>query len=435
MAKEVALFNPDQMPAHIAKFLDAPEHQNVADKQTTNQLTFAGKAWAITIDGDKKVLTRKNEDGDDINVSILSVHILDYAQKRGRAYYEGPWDRDNVKPPACWSDDGVKPHVTVESPQASKCDGCPMSIKGTKVSDDNKTTAAACAAYQMLAVTPKLDAIVPLRLKLSITSIWAKDDKENQAKDWYAFQQYLDYLRTRGIKNTGAVITKLKFDTTEYPKILFKAGGWATPEQLERVAALAAEEDTKKLLHGSWTVSETAAEPKGKALPEDEGDEDAPAPVAPKAKPKAEVAAPKAKAAPAPADEDEDEVIPPSKASPKADAAKPVATANPKRAAAVAAAQKAAAEAAAALAAAEAEDEEDAEVAAPAPVAPPKKAKAKVEAAAPPAKQAKPPVDEDEDEPPAKQSAAKPKGAATAPAVTGAVPKGVADLLTDWEDD
>ena len=425
MAKDLAVFDPNQMPAHIAAFLEAPEHQNVADRNTVPSLSYSGKEWAISIDGDKKTITKKDADGDDIPIRIMRAHILGFNPNRGRAYYEGAYDRDNVQAPNCWSDDGKVPHPSIEEPISKKCETCPMSAKGSKVTDNNKATVA-CSQHRMLAVVPGggIDKIQPLRLKIAITSDWAKDDKENQAQDWYAFQQYLDYLRSRNIKNTAAVITKIKFDNTEYPKLLFQAGAWASPEQLTHIAELATDEDTLKLLHGTWTSAGPDGkkiDPKGKPLPEDDEDAEGPTVAPPK---KTAKAPPKA----AEPDDDDAEVIPPSKPSAKADAAKtvkakapvvadddddeapvapPKATANPKRAAAVAEAVKKPKPVVA-------DDDDD--------DAPPAKAKAPVVA------------DDDDDAPPAK-SAKKPGKAAATPTVDAAVPKGVADLLGDWDDE
>jgi len=407
----VAAFDPGAMPAHIAAFLDDKQNNNIVDRGSVPTLTTSGKGtWVIALNGEKTVLTRKNEDGDDVNVTLVRAIILDYAKDRGRAYYEGTYDPAKVSAPLCWSDDGKKPHASVEEPQHKTCDGCPKSVKGSRVTDQNKAVTA-CAQHRMVAVAiaNKLDVLPALRLKLAITSDWDKDNKEEQAQGWYAFRQYLDYLRSRGISNTAAVITKIKFDNSEtYPKLLFSVAGWNTPEALVRAVELAKEDETQKLLAGSWTPAgaDGKATETAKALPPDEDDQDGPAPAPAPAK--TGKAKPVAKAPAAPSDDDDDadqDVIPPSKPSPKADAAKPVnasaATANPKRAAAAAAA-KAAAEAAAKAAAeaerlaADADDEDEA------PLAPAKPGKA--------------------------------KAAAPAPAPT-AVPKGVEDLLNDWGDE
>ena len=444
MGKSLTTFDPGAMPAHIAEFFDNKENDNIADRASVPTLAYGGKRWVITINGEKTPLVKKDDDGDDVPLAIMRVVILDYAKSRGRAYYEGTYDPNAVMAPVCWSDDGKKPNASIEEPQHPTCDGCPMAAKGSRITDQNKASVA-CSQHRMLAVVPsnRIDALPALRLKIAITSDWSKDDKDNQAKDWYAFQQYIDYLRSRGIKNTGAVISKIKFDGgTDYPKLLFQAGGWVAPEQLARIAEMAKEEDTLKLLGGSWTPAGADGKPvadkaKGKPLPDDEDDEDGPTAPAPKA-------AAKGKAKPAVVEDDDDDVIPPAKPSAKADKAKPVAakvaddeddedevpaakapakapaTANPKRAAAVEAAAKAAATRK--PVAVEDDDDED-----EAPVAP--KAAGKTKAAAPAVEE-----DDDDEAPPAKPTKAPKADKGSAP-VSAAVPKGVSDLLSDWDDD
>jgi outer membrane biosynthesis protein TonB len=208
-------------------------------------------------------------------------------------------------------------------------------------------------------------------LRLAQTSMWDKNNDENEAKGYYAWDQYLDMLRARGCTHTGLVATKVRFDSrVAYPKLLFAASRWLEDEEIADVKPRFESEDVLKLLNAS---EDTAASRK----PVTPKDDDEPAPP-----PK------KAKAAPPPA-EDEDEPAPPpkKKAAPveETDDAPP-----PKKAKA------------AAPPPAEEEDE---------PAPPPKKAKK----AAPPAD------DEDEPAPAAKK---KPAGK----------DNGLGDLVSEWDD-
>ena len=443
MAKSVTVFDPGQMPAHIAAFLDDKENDNIADRSSVPTLAYGGKRWAITIAGEKTQLMKTDADGEEVPLPIMRVIIIDFAKERGRAYYEGAYDPDKVSAPACWSDDGKVPHPSIEEPQSKKCDGCPQSVKGSRVTDANKASYA-CSQHRMLAVSPasRIDELPVLRLKIAITSDWDKADDENSAKDWYAFRQYLDFLRSRGIKNTAAVITKMKFDgNTDYPKLLFQAGGWTSPEALVKAVALAKEDDTQKLLGGTWTPAGAdgkKVEDKTK-LPADDDEEVAgPTSETPRTKtkapvddeddgPKAPARAATGKKAAVVDDEDDGTVIPPGKGSRAADAAKPVA-------ATVVDDEDEDEEAAAlkALEAAKAKKAAKAEAAKPAATANPKRAAAAAAAAAKP----KAAVVDDEDEGETAPASAKPaKPAAAAPAVNKAVPKTVGDLLKDWDED
>jgi hypothetical protein len=81
----------------------------------------------------------------------------------------------------------------------------------------------ACSQFKRVAVLPATNTKMPsLLLKLPQTSMWDKDAEEFAAKGWYAFDQYLDMLKRRGVNHTAAVITKVRFDPRPpYPKLLF----------------------------------------------------------------------------------------------------------------------------------------------------------------------------------------------------------------------
>lgn len=289
-------YDPNAVPAHLADFGD---ESNIQPKQTVPTLSYEGKVWTVIMNGEKQRLTRRNEDGEKEPLQTFKGVILNYNQRRGRAYYEGAYDPAKPAMPVCWSDDGIKPHEAVESPVHPKCDGCPMAIKGSKQTEQGKATTA-CSQHRMLVVVPaaKLD-YQPLRLKLAMTSDWDNQSPDLVAQGWFAFQQYLDHFRAKKVPHTAMVVTKFKFDPgTAFPKVLFSPDRWLNEEETAQVRAIWKSDEVLSLLGGSWT-------PNG-------GDgtktEAAPAP-APKAAPKAPV--PKAikpapKAAPEPAEDDGD---------------------------------------------------------------------------------------------------------------------------------
>lgn len=267
MSNDVALFDPTKgMPAHVGSFFE-DQGTNIENRATVPSLSPQGKQWTIALDGNKTVLQKKNADGDMEPVSILRVVILDYAKRRGRAYYEGAYDPAKESAPICWSDDGVAPddslptlapgvEPTPGAPRkiSSRCDSCPMAAKGSKVSEQGKALTA-CSQHRMLAVVPanKLD-FEPLRLKIAITSDFDKQSPDAEAQGWYAFSNFLDYLKSRGVQHTAALVAKMKFDANAaYPKIFFAADRWLTPEELAVVAPLTKDPKVVQLLGGTWT--------------------------------------------------------------------------------------------------------------------------------------------------------------------------------------
>lgn len=255
MANDLTMFDPKaNIPAHIANFFAGEGGSNIDNKLSVPSLSPEGKMWTISLNGTKTKLEKRNADGDVEPINVMRVVVLDYAKRRGRAYYEGAYDPAKVGSPVCWSDDGILPDDTVSKKQAPKCEGCPMSIKGSKVGDNGRAMTA-CSQHRMLAVVPahKLD-FEPLRLKIAITSDWDAESPEAEAQGWRSFQKYTDFLKSRGAQHSAMLVTKMKFDSNAaYPKIFFGADRWLTPEELAQVAPLTKDDKVKELLGGTFT--------------------------------------------------------------------------------------------------------------------------------------------------------------------------------------
>lgn len=265
MGQELALFK--DMPAidaSVAAFFD--EESNIKPKTTVPSMGYEGKVWSISINGEKTKLMRKNEDGDEMPLAVMRVVVLGYNQRRGRAYYEGSYDPSKPGLPACYSDDGIKVAQRVlkqvedsgDKPfdgWIGKCEGCPMSIKGSKVTDAGKASTA-CSQHRMLAVIPanKLD-FEPLRLKLAMTSDFDGQSPEQEAQGWYAFSNFMDFLRSRGIKHSAQIVMKMKFDqNTAYPKVLFSPDRPLNNDELLKIMPLVKGDKVKALLDGTWSA-------------------------------------------------------------------------------------------------------------------------------------------------------------------------------------
>jgi hypothetical protein len=253
MAQDVMMLGgAGNVPAHLQQ---AFTETNIEDRASVPSLMVTGKIWTISYEGTKTPLQR-SVDGDIIPVSIMRGVVLDYAKRRGRAYYEGAYDPNATSAPVCWSDDGVAPEPTSPKLQSDKCATCPRAIKGSKVTEQGKETVE-CAQHRMLAIQPVIgDRFFPhpLRLKLAITSDWDKDAKQAEAEGWRAWQQYTDFLKANGVTHTAMLVTKMKFDTNAaYPKVFFAADRWLTAEELAKVKPLTTDPDTTKLLGGTWS--------------------------------------------------------------------------------------------------------------------------------------------------------------------------------------
>jgi hypothetical protein len=255
MSNEISIFESGnlQVPAHLQ---DAFGENNLEKRSSVDSLTYEGKVWSVRIDGEKRSLTRVNEDGDDEPLSTMRVVILDAAKTRGRTYYEGAYDPGKIAAPKCWSDNGQQPHASVAEPQCGSCKACPMSAKGSKITEQGKAIAA-CSQHRMLAVVPagKLDS-VPLRLKIAITSDWDADGVKGEEgkKGWLAFSNYRDHLAANGLSHSALVVTKIKFDNSvAYPKLLFSPDRWLNADEVAVIKPAVGSEEVKALLGGEYT--------------------------------------------------------------------------------------------------------------------------------------------------------------------------------------
>lgn len=329
MSNALALFDQPklQVPSHVKNFFG--EESNIAERQTVPSLSYEGKVWTINVNGEKTRLMKQDENGDEVAVPVMRVVVLDYNKKRGRTYYTGAYDPAKPGTPLCFSEDGVAPHANAAQPQASKCDGCPMSIKGSKITEQGKAIAA-CSQHRMVVVVPASNpGFTPLRMKLAITSDWDKNE-EMAAQGWFAFNNYTDMLRQKGVAHTAALVTKMRFDpAVPYPKVMFSPDRWLNDDELAVIKPVVKGDGVKQLLGGTWSPNGVDGSRMDQAkFLQDDTPKAAPAPKpTPKPVPVAvaeddwddEVAPPPVKAAPKTApvsivmDDDEDDAPPPPK--------------------------------------------------------------------------------------------------------------------------
>lgn len=252
---QLTKFDPHKlaMPAYIASFFGDESNTENA-RITVPSLTYEGKTWTISLNGEKTKLVRTTDDGDTEPLSTMRVVVLDYAKYCGRAFYEGAYDPAKPGKPLCWSDDGIKPHISVEAKQSDTCESCPMSIKGSKINDNGKEVTA-CSRHRMLSVVPAHDlSFTPLRLKIAQTSDWDSKSPQLAAQGWFAWSNFVKYLNTRGSPHTARFVTKMRFDTNvAWPKIVFAHDQWLPEEQLNVTRVLSKSDNVKALLGGTWT--------------------------------------------------------------------------------------------------------------------------------------------------------------------------------------
>jgi hypothetical protein len=298
--QQLTLFDNAPLPAYLA---DLNAVGNIVERETVPQLSFRGKVWRVVVKGEEKIVTKP--DGEP--AQSVGVVILEYNKARSRAYFEGAYEEGKSAKPVCWSHDGIVPHETVADKQSPTCASCQWSVKGSRISESKKELTA-CAQFKRVAVVPIQDTkFTPLLLKIPQTSMWDPEGDEYAAQGFYAYDQYMDFLKRRNVNHTASVVTKVKFDArTAYPKLLFAAAAYLPeanrPDIIEQLANV---DELNKLLNVDPTGTEVGGEVAG-----DVGEQAAAPAAAPRAatKPPPPKAAPKPAPPPPPAPPPEDEM-------------------------------------------------------------------------------------------------------------------------------
>jgi hypothetical protein len=143
----------------------------------------------------------------------MNVIFVKMAHNAARTYYSGTYKEGEKSAPTCWSSDGKTPDAEVKTPQASACDKCQFSVKG---SGQGGSGAACRLSWRTAVVLPHDPAGDVMQLVLPATSCFGKEESGK-----FPFRPYIQMLANNNI-SAGRVITKMQFDTkSPVPKLLF----------------------------------------------------------------------------------------------------------------------------------------------------------------------------------------------------------------------
>ncbi len=251
MSTAVTLFNNDKaiaVPDHIRNRGNVTP--DVIATESIPAITFRGSKWRLR-KGDEEVLITKTVDGEQIPIPSISVVVVGTNPKRSRYYFEGAFVEGENKSPTCWSTFGDEPDADVVNKQAATCASCKWSVKGSKITEAGKEVTA-CQGAKRLAVVPVgllASAESAFILKVPQTSLWDKDNKEAEAAQKFAWDQYMKFLMNRGVQELRTLVTKISFDpNTAYPKLLFQAARWTTAEELAKADELFASDSVQSII-------------------------------------------------------------------------------------------------------------------------------------------------------------------------------------------
>jgi hypothetical protein len=143
----------------------------------------------------------------------MNVIFVKMSHNPSRTYYTGAFKEGEKVSPACWSSDSKVPDPEVKSPQASSCDKCPWSVKG---SGQGGTGAACRLSWRTAVVLPNDPGGDIMQLVLPATSAFGDEDNGR-----WPFRAYVKMLANHNI-SAGRVVTKMQFDTkATAPRVLF----------------------------------------------------------------------------------------------------------------------------------------------------------------------------------------------------------------------
>jgi hypothetical protein len=269
------------VPAHIAARIAA--RQQAGTKSSVASAIVSDNGPSIPRISIRAGRYRLNEEGVETTVGVTLDTIIVGANPRvSKVFYAKPFDAsaDNVRPD-CWSNDGLKPDVTLEAPVHNSCADCPNNVLGSKILPTGAKSKM-CADQRHLAVVAAADPTKVYSLTVPVSGMKA----------------LREYFKDLGNYNIGPeeVVTELGFDdAASYPKITFKQKGYVPEKAIGRIDNLLTSDSVKVAtrLMAPKDAGPALAAPAAKtaiAAPavDDAYEEEAPAPVVaatPKSKP------------------------------------------------------------------------------------------------------------------------------------------------------
>jgi len=163
-----------------------------------------------------------------VDERFLDVVFVRVAKDPSRTYYARGYKEGTKVSPNCWSTDSKTPDPEVKNPISAKCEGCPMSIKGSGQGGNG----AACRLQWRTAVAlpDDLDGDV-YQFVVPATSCFGKEENGK-----YPLRAYGQALANHNI-SVSNVVTKVSFDTkSPVPRVLFTPVMPLDDEAIEMIA-------------------------------------------------------------------------------------------------------------------------------------------------------------------------------------------------------
>jgi hypothetical protein len=236
MSSNTQLAIPVDIPAHIRELAAKAGEQNKGalggiKAGSFPRISIGGSKFSVVEGGEKILLT--DADRPDLPAMELQLAIVGFNPAVSKQYYEGEFEEGSDKEPTCSSDNGIVPDPHIPNPPSRACASCPKNVWGSKVTKQGKQVKA-CSDNKRIAVIPVHDLANEQALDFTI--------KPASLKPW---AEYVRALDAKGIP-VDAAVTKVQFDpSANFPKLVFKFGGFLTPEQLATLALRSKGDDVR----------------------------------------------------------------------------------------------------------------------------------------------------------------------------------------------
>jgi hypothetical protein len=219
-----------QVPAHIAARIAARQQSGQRSSIAAAIVSESASPPRISIRAGRYRLV---EGGVETVVGTeLDVIIVGANPKVSKIFFAGAYDAnaENVRP-ACFSNDGVRPDVSVDSPVSDNCAICPHNVLGSKILPSGAKSKL-CSDQRHLAVVPAVDPSKVYALTVPVSGM-------------KSLREYFKDLDNYGVGPEEA-ITELGFDDqASYPKITFSHKGYVPEKAIAKVDGLIASDAVK----------------------------------------------------------------------------------------------------------------------------------------------------------------------------------------------
>jgi hypothetical protein len=205
---------------------------------TSKRISIRNNVFRLVVNG------KEIDKSEARHLDIVIVNASPYVH---RMYFAGEYKPgQKVSPPACWTQDSIKPDAEVPNPQSATCADCPQNIKG---SGPNGTKA--CRFSRRVAVVKADDINGDVyQVTLPAQSIFGNGTAERRP-----LHEYTDYVRANN-QNLMSVVSRMSFDMdSSSTKIGFKPIRILSDEEYDVCLAKSKSDDSKRAIQLTVNVN------------------------------------------------------------------------------------------------------------------------------------------------------------------------------------